>query len=151
MFSSTDPGGWVKQYGSNQSIRVKLLSIQLIGGGPGKTPRGATVRFQRSLFNKSNGGSRPLDNKIATVEFTYKQNLEMDDQNRIENPLGFWVTSYRVDDDYATAPPAEVPESPLAAQAPVPASVAPAGSTAAAAARPIATGSPDPVMGAARQ
>ena len=30
----------------------------------------------------------------------------MDDQNRIENPLGFWVTSYRVDNDYAAAPPA---------------------------------------------
>jgi type IV secretion system protein VirB8 len=120
MFSSNNPDGWVKQYGQNQSIRVKLLSIQLIGGGPGTTPRGATVRFQRVLFNKTNGGSRNLDNKIATIEFTYKQNLEMDDQNRIENPLGFWVTSYRVDDDYATAPPAEISEPTAATQAAMP-------------------------------
>ncbi len=127
MFSSTNPDGWVKQYGQNQSIRVKLLSIQLIGGGPGKTPRGATVRFQRVLFNKSNGGSRTLDNKIATIEFTYKQNLEMDDQNRIENPLGFWVTSYRVDDDYATAPPAEISGPPVIAQPAAPAFAIPAG------------------------
>ena len=123
MFSSNNPDSWVKQYGPNQSIRVKLLSIQLIGGGPGTTPRGATVRFQRVLFNKSNGGSRTLDNKIATIEFTYKQNLEMDDQNRIENPLGFWVTSYRVDDDYATAPPAEIAE-PNAVSQSVPAGLA---------------------------
>ncbi len=123
MFSSNNPDSWVKQYGSNQSIRVKLLSIQLIGGGQGITPRGATVRFQRVLFNKSNGGSRTLDNKIATIEFTYKQNLEMDDQNRIENPLGFWVTSYRVDDDYATAPPAEIPDLPAASQASAPTTV----------------------------
>jgi type IV secretion system protein VirB8 len=123
MFSSNNPDSWVKQYGPNQSIRVKLLSIQLIGGGPGTTPRGATVRFQRVLFNKSNGGSRTLDNKIATIEFTYKQNLEMDDQNRIENPLGFWVTSYRVDDDYATAPPAEIAE-PTAVSQSVPAGLA---------------------------
>jgi len=123
MFSSNNPDSWVKQYGPNQSIRVKLLSIQLIGGGPGTTPRGATVRFQRVLFNKSNGGSRTLDNKIATIEFTYKQNLEMDDQNRIENPLGFWVTSYRVDDDYATAPPAEIAE-PTAVSQSVPAELA---------------------------
>ena len=123
MFSSNNPDSWVKQYGPNQSIRVKLLSIQLIGGGPGTTPRGATVRFQRVLFNKSNGGSRTLDNKIATIEFTYKQNLEMDDENRIENPLGFWVTSYRVDDDYATAPPAEIAE-PTAVSQSVPAGLA---------------------------
>ena len=141
MFSSTNPDGWVKQYGQNQSIRIKLLSIQLIGGGPGKTPRGATVRFQRVLFNKSNGGSRTLDNKIATIEFTYKQNLEMDDQNRIENPLGFWVTNYRVDDDYATAPPAEIPGPPVVAQAAAPAFATPAGSatTAAPSAPPTST------------
>lgn len=141
MFSSTNPDGWVKQYGQNQSIRIKLLSIQLIGGGPGKTPRGATVRFQRVLFNKSNGGSRTLDNKIATIEFTYKQNLEMDDQNRIENPLGFWVTSYRVDDDYATAPPVEIPGPPVVAQAAAPAFATPAGSatTAATSAPPTST------------
>lgn len=129
MFSSNNPDSWAKQYGQNQSIRVKLLSIQLIGGGPGVTPRGATVRFQRVLFNKSNGGSRTLDNKIATIEFTYKQNLEMDDQNRIENPLGFWVTSYRVDDDYATAPPVEIPAPPVASQGAMPIFAAPASST----------------------
>lgn len=129
MFSSNNPDSWAKQYGQNQSIRVKLLSIQLIGGGPGVTPRGATVRFQRVLFNKSNGGSRTLDNKIATIEFTYKQNLEMDDQNRIENPLGFWVTSYRVDDDYATAPPVENPGPPVASQGAMPIFAAPASST----------------------
>jgi len=126
MFSSLNPDGWVKQYGQNHAIRIKLLSIQLIGGGHGVTPRGATVRFQRLLFNKTNGGSRTLDNKIAMIEFTYKQNLEMDDQNRIENPLGFWVTSYRVDDDYATAPPAEKPESPDTTQASAAVFMAPA-------------------------
>lgn len=148
MFSSNNPDSWVKQYGPNQSIRVKLLSIQLIGGGPGTTPRGATVRFQRVLFNKSNGGSRTLDNKIATIEFTYKQNLEMDDQNRIENPLGFWVTSYRVDDDYATAPPAEIAE-PTAVSQSVPAGLAaPAKPATAAATISAPTTSSDSATGA---
>lgn len=114
LFSRDDPNSWVSLYGKDRAIRIKLLSIQLIGGGAGKTPRGATVRFQRSVYNKLNGSTQPLDNKIATMAFTYKQNLEMTDQNRVENPLGFWVTSYRVDDDYATAPPAEIP-SPRAA------------------------------------
>jgi type IV secretion system protein VirB8 len=66
------------------------------------------VRFQRSLYDKQTGATHPMDNKIATLEFTYKPNLEMDDQNRIENPLGFWVTDYRVDNDYASSAPGEV-------------------------------------------
>ena len=37
--------------------------------------------------------------------FTYKNNLKMDDRYRIENPLGFQVTGYRVDNDYSTALP----------------------------------------------
>lgn len=151
MFSSTNPDSWIKQYGKDQSIRVKLLSIQLVGGGEGVTPRGATVRFQRSLFNKSNGATRPLDNKIATIEFTYKQNLEMDDQNRIENPLGFWVTSYRVDDDYATAPPAEIPGPSVTSQAAMPVSPAPASPATTAAAISAPTTSTDSATGAARQ
>jgi len=129
LFSNNNPDSLVKQYGKDQAIRVKLLSIQLIDGGPGKTPRGATVRFQRSLYNKQTGVTRPIDNKIATIAFTYKQNLEMDDQSRMENPLGFWVTSYRVDDDYATVPPAEVLAPALAPQPAAPAPVAPASST----------------------
>lgn len=107
LFANTNVNNPITLYGRTQAIRVKLLSIQLIGDGPGRTPRGATVRFQRTLFNKQDGATRTLDNKIATMEFSYKDNLEMDDQSRVENPLGFWVTSYRVDDDYATMPPAE--------------------------------------------
>jgi type IV secretion system protein VirB8 len=133
LYANSNPDNLIRQFGKDQAIRIKLLSIQLIGGGPGKTPRGATVRFQRSLYNKQNGATRPLDNKIATIAFTYKQNLEMDDQSRVENPLGFWVTSYRVDDDYATAPPPEVSvvppamtqPAPAMAPAPAPASAAP--------------------------
>jgi len=94
-------------YGRERAIRVKILSTVLIGGGQGETPKGATVRFQRSLFDKASGASKPLDSKIATLEFAYKPNLKMDEEKRIENPLGFQVTSYRVDSDYAASPPME--------------------------------------------
>lgn len=109
LYSSMNPDSPYKTYGKEKAIRIRLLSIVLIGGGQGTTPKGATVRFQRSLYDKQSGATQPLDSKIATMEFTYKANLEMDDRNRIENPLGFWVTSYRVDNDYATSAPAEVP------------------------------------------
>ena len=53
----------------------------------------------------------------------------MDDQSRIENPLGFQVASYRVDNDYGDAVPVEVPQVPPAGAAAtqVPATAAPAG------------------------
>ena len=108
LYSSANPGNLVKTYGKDTAIRIKLLSIVLIGASRGTIPKGATVRLQRNLYNKQSGLTRPLDNKIATLEFIYKTNLEMDDQSRFVNPLGFWVTDYRVDNDYATAPPQEV-------------------------------------------
>ncbi|MBD8900006.1 type IV secretion system protein [Rhodanobacter sp. DHG33] len=111
LYSSTNSDGPYKKYGKDTAIRVKLLSIVLTGGAPGMTPKGATVRFQRSLYDKRSGSTQPLDNKIATMSFTYKTNLDMDDQSRIENPLGFWVTEYRVDDDYSSTPPAEVQDT----------------------------------------
>lgn len=114
LYSTQNPDSLYKTYGKDKAIRIKLLSIVLLGGGPGVTPKGATVRFQRSLFDKLTGVTHPMDNKIATMAFTYKTNLEMDDQSRIENPLGFWVTDYRVDNDYASSAPDEIQGTPLA-------------------------------------
>lgn len=107
--SQANPDAPFKVYGRDRAIRVKILSIVLIGGGDGTSPKGATVRFQRTVFNKQTGVTVPLDSKIATMEFTYKPNLKMDDQYRVENPLGFQVTAYRVDNDYAEGPPPEIP------------------------------------------
>lgn len=108
LYQSGNPANPYATYGKERAIRVKLLSVVLIGGGQGQMPKGATVRFQRSVYTKQTGATQPLDSKIATLEFTYKANLKMDDASRIENPLGFQVTSYRVDNDYATAPPEEI-------------------------------------------
>jgi type IV secretion system protein VirB8 len=113
LYSPSNAASPYKIHGQDKAIRVKILSIVLIGGGPNAIPRGATVRFQRSLYDKQTGTSRPMDNKIATLEFVYKPNLRMDEQYRIENPLGFQVINYRVDNDYATAPPDEIPGPPL--------------------------------------
>ena len=153
-------------YGQNQAIRVRILSIQLIGGGDSAMPKGATVRFQRSVFDKSSAQSKPLDSRIATLAFAYKANLSMDEKDRIENPLGFQVTSYRVDNDYAAAPPVEAAmdapappaiAAPILAQESMPAAVAslPAGAATASSPLPVARAvvlsSPAPSLGAARR
>lgn len=93
-------------WGRGRAIRVRILSIQLLDG-PDGAPGGATVRFQRSVYDKASGATRPLDSRIATLGFTYNLALRMDEPDRLENPLGFQVTSYRVDTDYAPVPPAE--------------------------------------------
>ncbi|NID13977.1 virB8 family protein [Luteibacter yeojuensis] len=117
LHSLDNPDAPYKTYGRDRAIRVKISSIIFIGGDNGTTPKGATVRFQRSVYNKLSGQTVPLDNKIATLAFSYKPNLKMDDQYRVENPLGFQVTDYRVDSDYAEPPPPES-EAPAATQAP---------------------------------
>lgn len=122
LHARRNPDSPFNTYGQLMAIRVRILSITLIDG-ESNTPKGATVRFQRSLYDKRNGASKPLDSKIATMAFTYNLNLKMDEKDRIENPLGFQVTSYRVDNDYAASPPlaeetSASPFAPVAQSAP---------------------------------
>lgn len=104
LYSSRNPRGPLQVYGKSRSIRIKILSLQLFGDDPKQGPSGATVRYQRNVFDKTNGTSRFLDNKIATLEYTYDTNLEMSEEDRLLNPLGFRVTGYRVDNDYSSTP-----------------------------------------------
>lgn len=125
LHNPKSPASPFNVYGKNKAVRVKILSISLIGGSAKTWPKGATVRFQRSLYDKQSGTSKPLDSNIATMEFTYKSNLKMEEKYRIENPLGFQVTNYRVDRDYddsgfTATPPDETEIQPLQ-QAPNPA------------------------------
>ena len=138
LHATRNPDSPFNVYGRERAIRVRILSIVLLGGGPDSTPKGATVRFQRSLYDKSTGEARAMDSKIGTLEFSYKSNLSMDEKYRIENPLGFQVTSYRVDNDYAASPPLE-DDAPL----PMALRAALSGQTQAPAARPT-SGSEEP-------
>jgi type IV secretion system protein VirB8 len=105
LHAATNPDSPFNRYGRSRAIRVDILSIQLLRPDPHAAPRGATVRFQRTVYDAGSGLATPLDNRIATLEFAYKANLGMDEKDRIENPLGFQVTAYRVDNDYAQPPP----------------------------------------------
>ncbi|MDR6991646.1 type IV secretion system protein [Luteimonas sp. 3794] len=107
LHSEHNPERPFRIYGSARSVRTRILSIVLIGGGEGRRPSGATVRFQRSLYDKSNGRVEPIDARIATLEFGYNPDLRLSEEDRLLNPLGFRVTNYRVDLDFAAGP---VPE-----------------------------------------
>lgn len=105
LHSASNPLRPLNTYGKLRAIRINILSITLIGG-KGQPYKGATVRFQRTVYDKNSTVSTLLDNKIATMGFAYQDNLEMSDSLRVENPLGFRVTDYRVDNDYSSLPAA---------------------------------------------
>jgi len=116
LHSESNPDRPFRLYGGGRAVRVRILSIVLIGGTGGQRPTGATVRFQRSVYDKGRGSSQALDSKIATMEFTYNPDLRLGEEDRLLNPLGFRVTNYRVDDDFAAAalPEREFPVPPAA-------------------------------------
>lgn len=105
LHSPNNPNAPYFTYGKVRAVRVNILSITLLGGN-GKPYTGANVRFQRSVYDKNSGGNALLDNKFATMAFTYKDNLRMPESLRVENPLGFQVSDYRVDNDYSSLPAA---------------------------------------------
>ena len=127
LYAKTNQQNPQTLFGKNRSIRVKILSLQLHEPAQvGALPKSATVRYQRSVYDKNAGVATPLDSKIASLEFSYNANLKMDEQNRILNPLGFQVTSYRVDSDYAASPPLETEYPVEAVRPPLPAEAVPA-------------------------
>jgi type IV secretion system protein VirB8 len=110
LFSPANPNNLATQYTQNEAVRVNLISVQLTGTskiqvGKDAPPSSATVRFQRLLYNKQSGGSKVIDTNIAAIQFVYRNDLSMDEGLRTENPLGFWVTSYRVDKELIASPP----------------------------------------------
>lgn len=90
-----------KVYGTQSSLRIRIVSLQMNPAAAAPSNRTATVRFSRYLFDKAMGTERLIDHKIAQVEYRYDTALKLQDQDRLLNPLGFRVEAYRVDNDYA--------------------------------------------------
>ncbi|MDX5526726.1 MAG: type IV secretion system protein [Wolbachia endosymbiont of Andrena nigroaenea] len=76
---------------SDTKSEFKIRSIQKLGNDA------LQVRFFVEFIRKD--GSSTRKNKIVIMSYRYAS-LEMDDQQRYINPLGFQVISYRVDDEY---------------------------------------------------
>jgi len=74
-------------------VKVRSVTLSKSGGS-------AVVRFTTQNKN-SNGSVDPTKNFIATIGYTYVYAPLSEDDRRI-NPLGFQVTSYRVDPESVT-------------------------------------------------
>ena len=110
FMNKANPNSPFNLYGISRSIRVKIVSIVLNNSGTNEgRDASATVRFQRFVLNKNSGTSQYIDSNIATLTYKYNENLKMDEKYRLINPLGFLVTSYRVDPDSTVVINKEMP------------------------------------------
>lgn len=97
----TDTSGYNpdKLYGPSKVVRARIKSIVLSATGPNKSLGSATVRFDRAVISKMGNRIESVESFIATLAFEYVKNLKMPEHFLVENPLGFQVTSYRIDPD----------------------------------------------------
>lgn len=79
---------------NNYQIEPQILSIVLSNSNGVKI---ATIRTKLKIFNKSNQG---VVEKIIVVTLAYDYFLEaIKESDRLENPLGFKVINYRIDEE----------------------------------------------------
>jgi type IV secretion system protein VirB8 len=83
-------------WGSRFRVVVHVRSIT-----PGTSSNTATVRFTRKR-EEANGAPPVEESLVATIGFRYS-GAAMREEDRLVNPLGFEVTSYRVDPEVVAA------------------------------------------------
>lgn len=116
LYTGKDPDNPLRKYAKQSSIRVNIISITPTADGWFGKVGGASVRFQRVLVNRVNGGTQILDTRLATLLYTYDEELPLSEEQRFDNPLGFQVTEYRVERELVS-----MPVEPPTATAPAPA------------------------------
>jgi type IV secretion system protein VirB8 len=84
-------------FGRKKVRRVKIKSLVLTDKNAKGIPTGATISFERIVIDKAYETAMFAETLVATMAFEYASNLEMKEEMRIHNPLGFRVTAYRVD------------------------------------------------------
>lgn len=89
QFINDNPRSPIKIYGNTTNTSLKVRSIQFLD------PK-STVQIRFTIYENNSNNTRY--NKIATINFTYRQ-MQMNSEERYVNPLGFQVTGYSVDDE----------------------------------------------------
>ncbi|MDR0579726.1 MAG: type IV secretion system protein [Campylobacteraceae bacterium] len=86
-----------KKLGNNFIERAEILSIVL---GESAGINTATVRIKILRYDKKDIKITPRErNKIVTISYEYAASKTMKEFYRLNNPLGFRILSYRIDDE----------------------------------------------------
>lgn len=79
-----------KMFKNNYRVEIRIISISYVG-------ELAQVRFERRLRDLNDPRKQPVTkNLIATIAYEYR-NENVSAEERLANPLGFKVTSYKTD------------------------------------------------------
>ena len=95
QFGTKSDSSIEKQLGDKKRIVVDLKSIVPNGNGI------ATVRFTKRMINNQTGAEEARNAWTATIGYEYQPDFKVEEANRIINPFGFRVTTYRVDPELA--------------------------------------------------
>lgn len=85
-----------KQYGDSTKIIVEIISIV-----PGDNGIG-TVRFSKRIKRLNEEGQGIVTKWIATIAYEYLNPSSLKESERLQNPFGFQVVSYRIDPEMVT-------------------------------------------------
>jgi type IV secretion system protein VirB8 len=86
------PNALDKAYGQHTVTKVKINSVVPRGDGQ------ASVRFEKILKRRdAPDTSAQVTSWIATIGYEYRKISKMKEDDRLKNPIGFHVLSYRVD------------------------------------------------------
>ncbi|MFP1132973.1 virB8 family protein [Asticcacaulis sp. W401b] len=83
-----------KRFGTNTEQTVDVHSIAL---APDNIGSKAVVRFSKTTRHLDSGLVEPPQTYVATLAYEYVPSMSGREKDLINNPLGFRVTSYRVD------------------------------------------------------
>ena len=92
-----------KKFGAGMEVKVKVLSVTLHADAVGLK---ATVRFEKTAKHTEAETVGQPQYFIATLAYEYRLSMKGQEKDLIQNPLGYKVTSYRVDDEIGTVSPA---------------------------------------------
>lgn len=82
------------ELGNATQVEVQIFSIVL---GESNGEKTATARINLKTTNK-NSKSESMATKVITLTYKY-QVAQVDEENRLLNPLGFKVSNYRIDEE----------------------------------------------------
>ena len=82
-----------RKFGPSVEMRVEVRSVTLPPDSPGR----AVVRFEKRMRRVEANDVEPPQTFVATFSYEYRGSMFGKEKQLIENPLGFRVTTYRVD------------------------------------------------------
>jgi len=92
--------GQNSRYVKNGAKVIEKIEIVSVVLGQAAELATATARIKILTYDKSNAQKLPVEkNKVITLTFKYTPEIKMNEFQRLNNPLGFQVISYRVDNE----------------------------------------------------